>query len=272
LTKVLNGVPENYSYDVADKLLSAGSKSYSYDGAGNLISVVSGGQTTTLSYDAANRLTQITYPGGATNTFTYNGFGQRVGKSGSLGARTFLYDGADVLSDGAAFYTWVVDGLGSERRSGVSRWTHADGLWSTRKLTNSSQSITDTFGTDAFGLVTSRTGTTPTPFRFVGGLGYQADPDSGVYLLGHRYEDPSIGRFITSDPIRDGLNWYVYVQNKPGQRGGLQWIVLAGDWRHWRGHDRRDRGRGAARRGPWSGVGELLRKSLGWGESNTSSG
>jgi len=157
----------------------------------------------------------VIYPGGATNTFAYNGFGQRVGKSDSLGTRTYLYDGWDVLSDAAAFYTWVVDGLASERRSGVSRWSHADGLWSTRKLTNASQSVTDTFGTDGFGLVTSRTGTTPTPFRFVGGLGYQADPDSGVYLLGHRYYDPSIGRFVTRDPVRDGINWYAYGGNNP---------------------------------------------------------
>ena len=28
------------------------------------------------------------------------------------------------------------------------------------------------------------------------------------------YYDPSTGRFISEDPIRDGLNWYVYCENK----------------------------------------------------------
>jgi len=29
-------------------------------------------------------------------------------------------------------------------------------------------------------------------------------------LLGHRYYDPSTGRFLTRDPIKDGRNWYAY--------------------------------------------------------------
>jgi|GEM_PF-4574169 len=29
-------------------------------------------------------------------------------------------------------------------------------------------------------------------------------------LLGHRFYDPSVGRFLTRDPIKDGRNWYGY--------------------------------------------------------------
>jgi uncharacterized protein RhaS with RHS repeats len=29
-------------------------------------------------------------------------------------------------------------------------------------------------------------------------------------LLGHRHYDPSTGRFLTRDPIKDGRNWYSY--------------------------------------------------------------
>jgi len=35
-----------------------------------------------------------------------------------------------------------------------------------------------------------------------------------VYLRA-RYYDPSTGRFISEDPIRDGYNWYVYCSNNP---------------------------------------------------------
>ena len=38
---------------------------------------------------------------------------------------------------------------------------------------------------------------------------------SGLIYLRNRYYDPSIGRFITEDPARDGLNWYVYCANNP---------------------------------------------------------
>ncbi len=54
-------------------------------------------------------------------------------------------------------------------------------------------------------MTVSWTGTTPTPFGFVGKGQYQTDSDSGLQLLGHRYYDASIGRFISSDPVKEGL-------------------------------------------------------------------
>ena len=37
----------------------------------------------------------------------------------------------------------------------------------------------------------------------------------GGYYFNARYYDPSMGRFITEDPARDGINWYVYCGNNP---------------------------------------------------------
>ena len=50
------------------------------------------------------------------------------------------------------------------------------------------------------------------PFGYRGE--YQ-DLCSRLIYLRNRYYDPSIGRFITEDPARDGLNWYVYCRNNP---------------------------------------------------------
>jgi RHS repeat-associated protein len=74
--------------------------------------------------------------------------------------------------------------------------------------------VTDTRQYDAFGLQTGSTGSNPTPFGFAGGWGYQSD-ETGLQLLGHRYYDPSTGRFLTRDPIKDGRNWYGYCDNNP---------------------------------------------------------
>ncbi len=41
------------------------------------------------------------------------------------------------------------------------------------------------------------------------------DAETGLIYLRNRYYDPSIGRFITEDPARDGLNWYAYCGNNP---------------------------------------------------------
>ena len=38
---------------------------------------------------------------------------------------------------------------------------------------------------------------------------------SGLIYLRNRYYDPGVGRFISEDPIRYGMNWYVYANNNP---------------------------------------------------------
>jgi RHS repeat-associated protein len=213
--KTQAGVTTPYAYDAHDKLTSAGSKTYGYDLNGNCTSVTVGSSVTGLTYDVENRVTGITYPGGATNTFAYNGEDLRTKKVDSAGTKNYVTDGASpasaVLSDGAAVYT---PGL-SERRGTTSKFYHADALGSTRGITDSTQATTDAQLYDAFGMSVSRTGTTPTPFGFVGKSQYQTDGDSGLQLLGHRYYDPSIGRFLSQDPIQDGTNWYAYVDNNP---------------------------------------------------------
>jgi RHS repeat-associated protein len=68
---------------------------------------------------------------------------------------------------------------------------------------------------DAFGNVVASFDVFKGPFGFAGNWGYQSDADSGLQLLGHRYYDPSTGRFLTRDPIKDGRNWYAYCENNP---------------------------------------------------------
>jgi RHS repeat-associated protein len=54
------------------------SVSYSYDSNGNLNGVTDGTGTITMQYDAANQVTNITYPTGRSLTYTYNADGQRT--------------------------------------------------------------------------------------------------------------------------------------------------------------------------------------------------
>ena len=44
---------------------------------------------------------------------------------------------------------------------------------------------------------------------------YTRDIETGLYYAHHRYYDPSLGRFISPDPAKDGENWYVYAGNNP---------------------------------------------------------
>ena len=139
----------------------------------------------------------------------------RVGKTDSTGTYSYERDGVDVtdpvLNDAVAEYTPGI----SENRSGTSAFYHADRLGSTTKISNSSASVTDARQFAAFGMLVSSTGTNPTPFGFVGQEGYQSDPDTGLMLLGHRYYDPSTGKFLTRDILKSGDNWYSYCDNNP---------------------------------------------------------
>jgi murein DD-endopeptidase MepM/ murein hydrolase activator NlpD len=44
---------------------------------------------------------------------------------------------------------------------------------------------------------------------------WKAARREGQYYYNARWYDPTLGRFITEDPARDGDNWYAYVSNNP---------------------------------------------------------
>ncbi len=194
LSKTVNGNTEFYSYDNGDKLLSAGIKTYTYDQAGRTTSVKVGmGAPSVLTYDDEDRLT--TFMG---QTYTYNGFDTRVGKTVGGSTTSYHRDGSGVtaplISDSGATYTPGV----SERRNGVSTFLNA-GLKDVAMQTDNSGNVTATREYDAYGMVIGSTGTWKGPFGYSGSAGYQED-ETGLQLLGHRYYDSSTGRFITRDP------------------------------------------------------------------------
>jgi RHS repeat-associated protein len=143
-----------------------------------------------------------------------------VARTDSTGTRSFTLSGdaidAPVLSDGLATYQRGLD-LISETRSGASKFFHLDSLGTARALSDSSGAKTDGLETDAFGMVLSTVGTPvgARPFGFAARHGYQSDADTGLQRLGYRFYDPSTGRFLSRDPIRDGYNWYVYCGSNP---------------------------------------------------------
>jgi RHS repeat-associated protein len=237
-TKTLGGTTENYSYDDANKLLTAGGKSYSYDGSGNMTGVSWSGGSTSLTWNGAGYLKSASN-GSTTVNYAYNGLGQRVGKSGGASASYILSDDSidsQVLNDGAASFVHGASGLVSENRGGTSKFYHADALGSVKALTDGSGSVTDSRNTDAFGLVVTTSGSTPTPFGFAGNHGYQQDDETGLMRLGHRMYDASTGRFISRDPIQDGYNWYAYCENDPLNAigpEGLDTLVFNGEKLKW---------------------------------------
>ena len=87
-----SAVTTTNTYGAHDQLLTSGSKSYGYDNNGNCTSVTVGTSVTSIAYDYENRVTGITYPSSATNSFAYNGNALRVRKIDSAGTFNYLCD------------------------------------------------------------------------------------------------------------------------------------------------------------------------------------
>jgi len=90
-----------------------------------------------------------------------------------------------------------------------------DALGSVRGVSGNNQAPQGEVYYDAFGLPAVRQGSAPSPLGFAGAAGYQTDADTGLILLGSRYYDPTIGRFLSPDPAGAGDNWYAYCDNAP---------------------------------------------------------
>jgi RHS repeat-associated protein len=125
----------------------------------------------------------------------------------------------------------------SERTLSGTYYALFDALGSTIGLTDGSGNLVSTWTYDPWGNVLSRTGTVRTPFLFDGTY---FDDATGLYKMGARYYDPTLGRWTQPDPVRgeltnpQALNLYAFVGNNPvnlTDRSGYFWIlVLAIVW------------------------------------------
>jgi RHS repeat-associated protein len=223
-----------------------------------------------FAYDADGNMTHR-FLNGNSGWLTWGSLGELVSTSGSLGSRTFGYDafgqrwraqqsggwlrnevwdgrGLVCECDGGwnttALYTHGPTGLLNQNRGGSAgdtRWYHADGLGSVWALTNSVGNVTDKYAYNAYGETIYQTGTTENHARFVGAEGY-FDDLNGLQLLGHRYYDPQLKRFITQDPIGlagGDLNFYAYCGSNPltgidpwGLQDAAEHIIPQVDPRH----------------------------------------
>jgi RHS repeat-associated protein len=131
--------------------------------------------------------------------------------TGSAGASVQAASGAiPVTWATATTVTTTPDGaLVSERVSGATYYYLFDGLGSVVALTNSSGGIVDSYAYDPYGNATSVSETVSNQFRFIGAVW---DSSTGLYKMGERYYDPSLGRFTQLDPLGGG---YVYSHDDP---------------------------------------------------------
>ncbi len=127
----------------------------------------------------------------------------------------FGFDGFDVLEERRSYLPGlaITDQLAGGGAANTT-YLHTSALGSTMATSDSSgtgsfDSAYTAFGEQIMGQ-TQRYG-------FAGAHGYQSHDEFPYMHLGHRYYNPTTGRFLQRDPIgiRGGSNVYVYVLNRP---------------------------------------------------------
>ena len=216
-----------YTYDANNRLtqeektrgVQTGLTTYSYDPNGNLTQRMELGcdgspSAASFTYDVFGQQATATYNGMAT-AYTYNAQGIRVAKTTAGNRTDFLLDGGNVAAE-------QTDGDITTYLRGVNLIARSDGETTEYYLynahgdvvqrTDSTGAVTKTYSYDAFGVEQDPDSTDPNPFRY---CGEYFDKETGTYYLRARYYSPGTGRFTQEDPLRNGLNLYVYCINCP---------------------------------------------------------
>ena len=203
---------------------------YAYDDNGCLEGVTSTSisdlTSKHYSYDYENRLSSVQSATSAVH-YQYDTEGARIARTCNGVTTYFIPDPVDGLKRPLAeadaqenitrYYVWSGARLlcHIEADDGTPRYYHSDELGSTLALTDD-YGVTDRFAYMPYGTAT-HSGSTQTPFLWLGGYGVFYDDAADLHLTVHRAYSPRLKRFIQPDPlgIDGGPNVYMWANMNP---------------------------------------------------------
>ena len=220
------------TYDPAGNLLTNGSWTYSWDNENRLTQVVSTSKLIKFSYDTQGRRIEKKVWNNTTGTGTPTTY------------LKYIYDGWNLIAElngnssdaKVRSYTWGLDISGSTTEAGgVGGLLFIDdntngvhfvsydlngNVMGLVKATNGTVSASYEYGPFGELLVSTGTMASSNPFRF--STKYR-DNETDLYYYGYRYYSPSLGRWISRDPVEEqgGLNLYGFVNNDPVNKWDL---------------------------------------------------
>ncbi len=228
----------SFSYDLAGNRLTSGADTFTYthnrlggvqhDTAGNVTNMVRNGVTLALTWDTLGQLVSVATNGVFAESYTYDPLGRRVSTTTGGASVYHVYDGAqcvvDVSADGGLVrsYTWGegIDNLLAVTvfSSGATNSYYAvkDHLNSVHALVDAAGAVVESYAFDAWGNVQAAAQQSAVGNRYLW-QGREYSQATGLYNFRARWYDPTIGRWLSKDPIglEGGLNLYVFCGNDP---------------------------------------------------------
>jgi RHS repeat-associated protein len=207
-----------------DAIVQRNGVTYAYDRGGRLVRKSARDGETAYAWNGAGELIATDLPDGSKWTYAYDPFGRRVRKQGPSGTTDFVWDGNVVLHEvhadgplGAKLISWEFDSESFEPLTKSDENTPYlcvnDIAGMPRELVASDGTIAWEATPTTFGeLAVVVASLSPCPLRFEG---QWFDDETGLHYNRFRYFDPTLGRYISPDPIglNGGLNLYGYVPN-----------------------------------------------------------
>lgn len=213
-----------YNYDNNSQLQDAGDINYNVNDDGNTAAI---GSDTSLSYDVDDRLTVYTDVDNNL-VFKYNPYGQRIEVIRNGVSTKYVRDivrdnilvDLDEINNPIHYYIYSPSGMLLARMNpdGSLQYYHGDTRGSVVAITDENAIITHQYRYDDFGKLTKvfEPANDTNSFRYVGAYGVEYELND-LYYMRARYYKPSIGRFLSEDPIWS-TNLYPYADNNPISR------------------------------------------------------
>ncbi|MCK4717766.1 MAG: RHS repeat-associated core domain-containing protein, partial [Thermoplasmata archaeon] len=156
--------------------------------------------------------------------YNYCSFGKRICRIDPTGATFYFYDKEDIITEYDATGTPIkeylhgpgIDNPISVRTSGQSYFLHKDHLGSIGFITDSAESLIETYDYDEYGAYNGPSNP-KSDYLFTG---REYEEMAGIYYYRARYYDPEVGRFIQQDPrgLFSGRSLYEYSDSNPVNR------------------------------------------------------
>jgi RHS repeat-associated protein len=190
-------------------------QTYAYDAAGHTLQAGS----TTFVYGANGRLSQAKQGSTVLADYGYDALGRRVTKTVNGQTRYFSFDRDGKLLMDETAYVYLDDlPLVQLDSQGNASYLHPNHLGAPLAATSESGGVVWQADYAPFGQASVVNPSVSVNLRLPG---QYFDPETGLHYNVFRDYDPSLGRYIESDPIglEGGLNTYAYVGGSP-----VNWI------------------------------------------------